>query len=84
MKIRAALGALAVLGGFATTTFAGERRVDVRDDHRVVETRRDDRVIVRDDHRDVDHDRFDRDRFDRDHRVVVHVDDYNLPVIGCR
>ena len=71
MKVRAALGMLTLLGGFATTTFAGERHVEVRDDHRVVDERHDDRVIVRDDHRDFDRDRVIRhdevriDRFDR-------------------
>ena len=79
MKIRAALGALVVSGGLATTTFAGERRVEVRNDRPAIEARHDDRVVVRDDHRDFDHGRF-----DREHRVVVHVDDCNRPVLDCR
>jgi hypothetical protein len=72
MKIRTIIGVFTLMGGLATTTFAGERRIEVRDDHRpvVVEARHDDRVIIRDDH----HDRFFR------HDVIRGCD---VPAVVC-
>ena len=63
MKIRTAIVAATLLLGGAATTFAGERRTDVRDrgDHRQVIVRHDD------DRRDVRHDR----NFHHDRDAVV-------------